>query len=124
MAEENSWNVNGISEILAINDHTLLVMERAWVKGQDDHTFIKLYLADLDHAENEINNLSFERNQPKTLSKKLLFDFDTLHKHIDNFEGLTFGPKLPNGHSSLIFCVDDNFSKTQVAQFFLFEVIP
>ncbi|WP_316847753.1 esterase-like activity of phytase family protein [Pedobacter psychrodurus] len=121
---ENDWNVNGISEILAVNDHTLLVMERAWAKGHDDHTFLKLYLVDLNGAENEIENTSFIQKPPKPLTKKLLFDFDTLNRHIDNFEGVTFGPKLPNGHQSLIFCVDNNFGKSQVQQFFLFEIIP
>lgn len=121
---DNDWNVNGISEILAINRHTLLVMERAWAKGHDDHTFLKLYLVDLNGAENEINNASFTKNPPKPLSKKLLFDFDTLNRHIDNFEGVTFGPKLANGHHSLIFCVDNNFGKSQVQQFFIFEIIP
>ena len=121
---DNDWNVNGISEILAVNNHTLLVMERAWAKGHDDHTFLKLYLVDLNGAQNEIDNASFAKNPPKPLSKKLLFDFDTLNRHIDNFEGVTFGPKLANGHHSLIFCVDNNFGKSQVQQFFLFEIIP
>ena len=120
----NDWNINGISEILAVNNHTLLVMERAWAKGHDDHTFLKLYLVDLNGAENEIDNASFVKNPPKPLTKKLLFDFDTLNRHIDNFEGVTFGPELANGHQSLIFCVDNNFGKSQVQQFFLFEIIP
>lgn len=121
---ENSWNVNGISEILAINNHTLLVMERAWAKGHDDHSFIKLFLVDLNGAENEIMNASFLKKQAKPLQKKLLFDFDSLNMHIDNFEGITFGPDLPNGHKTLIFCVDNNFSKNQIQQFFLFEILP
>ncbi|GGI27919.1 hypothetical protein GCM10008119_30060 [Pedobacter mendelii] len=120
----SDWNLNGISEILAINNHRLLIMERAWAKGHNDHTFIKLYLVDLNGAENEINNPSFIQDPPKPLKKKLLFDFDVLNIHIDNFEGITFGPNLPNGHKTLIFCVDNNFSKMQVQQFFLFEVMP
>lgn len=118
------WNINGISEILAINDHELLVMERAWAKGTDDHSFIKLFLVDLNGAENEINNPSFINKAPKPLVKKLLFDFDTINLHIDNFEGVTFGPDLSNGHKTLIFCADNNFGKTQTQQFFLFEVMP
>jgi len=121
---QSDWNLNGISEILAINNHTLLVMERAWAKGHDDHTFVKLFLVDLNETENVINNQSFSKNPPKVLKKKLLFDFDTIDKHIDNFEGVTFGPNLPNGNKTLIFCVDNNFSKTQTQQFFLFEVEP
>lgn len=121
---ESDWNLNGVSEILAVNNHTLLVMERAWAKGRDDHSFVKLYLVDLDDAENVINNPSFIKNPPKPLKKKLLFNFDSLDMHIDNIEGITFGPKFSNGHNSLIFCVDNNFGKTQIQQFFLFEVIP
>lgn len=121
---ESDWNINGISEILAVNDHTLMVMERAWAKGRDDHSFVKLYLVDLNQAENVMHNPSFVKFPPKPLAKKLLFDFDSLKMHIDNIEGVTCGPKLPNGHQSLIFCVDNNFSKTQVQQFFLFEVMP
>lgn len=121
---ESDWNINGISEILAINAHTLLVMERAWAKGHDDHSFIRLYMVDLNGAENEIDNTSFVEIPPKPLKKKLLFNFDSLDMHIDNFEGMTFGPDLPNGHKSLIFCVDNNFAKIQVQQFFLFEVMP
>jgi len=122
--EEIDWNINGISEILSINNHTLLVMERAWAKGHDDHSFVKLYLVDLNDAENQIDNPSFVKNPPKPLKKKLLFDFDSLDMHIDNFEGVTFGPDLPNGHKSLIFCVDNNFGKIQTQQFFLFEAMP
>jgi len=122
--EVNSWNVNGISEILSVNNHTLLVMERAWAKGHDDHTFVKIFLVDLADAENQIHNPSFLKKVPKPLKKKLLFDFDSLKMHIDNLEGVTFGPKLPNGHDTLIFIADDNFSKDQKAQVLLFEVIP
>ncbi|MET4081506.1 hypothetical protein ABIB40_001452 [Pedobacter sp. UYP30] len=122
-AIDMDWNVNGISEILALGDDKLLVMERAWAKGNDDHSFIKVYIVDTKVAENEIDNPSFKANPPKVLKKKLLFDFDSLNRHIDNFEGITFGPVLPNGHKSLIFCVDDNFSEMQVQQFFLFEVV-
>lgn len=47
---DSDWNLNGISEILAVNNHTLLVVERGWAKGNDDHTFVKLYLVDLNDA--------------------------------------------------------------------------
>jgi hypothetical protein len=40
----------------------------------------------------------------------------------DNLEGMTFGPRLPNGKPSLIAVSDDNFSASQVNQFVLFEL--
>ena len=43
-------------------------------------------------------------------------------------EGITFGPKLANGHDSLVVVADDNFptaaSATDLNQFLVFEVIP
>lgn len=49
---------------------------------------------------------------------------DDLDRYIDNIEGVTFGPILPNGHRTLIFVADNNFSGRQKTQFLLFEVIP
>ena len=49
---------------------------------------------------------------------------DTLGIYIDNVEGVTFGPDLPNGHKTLIFVSDNNFSALEKTQFLLFEIIP
>ena len=48
---------------------------------------------------------------------------DDLGIYTDNIEGVTLGPKLPNGHQSIIFVADNNFSKDEVTQFLLFEII-
>jgi hypothetical protein len=37
---------------------------------------------------------------------------------------MAFGPRLPNGHATLVLASDDNFGKSQVTQFLLFEVLP
>jgi hypothetical protein len=42
---------------------------------------------------------------------------------IDNIEGVTWGPMLANGHRSLIFVTDNNFSESQKTQVLLFEVV-
>jgi len=47
-------------------------------------------------------------------------DFQSL----DNIEGITFGPKLTNGHDTIILVSDNNFSKKQRTQFLAFEIIP
>jgi hypothetical protein len=47
---------------------------------------------------------------------------DTLGRWVDNVEGATLGPRLPNGKRSLLFVTDDNFSEQERTQFFLFEV--
>ena len=48
---------------------------------------------------------------------------DDLGIFIDNIEGLTFGQKLDNGNSSLVFVSDNNFSDKQKTQILVFELI-
>lgn len=56
------------------------------------------------------------------LRKKLLLDLDELGIDLDNLEGLTFGPKLPDGSQTLLLVSDDNFSDRQINQFLLFRL--
>ena len=114
----------GVSEILSVDHNHLLVMERSYSKGRLSIA-VRIYLANISKAKNigEINSL--QQTPPATvISKRLLAYFDTLGKLIDNFEGMTFGPVLPNGHKTLVCVVDNNFSALERTQFFLFEVIP
>jgi hypothetical protein len=41
---------------------------------------------------------------------------------VDNLEGMTFGPALPNGKRSLVLVSDNNFNPLQLTQFLAFEV--
>jgi hypothetical protein len=41
---------------------------------------------------------------------------------LDNIEGITLGPKLPDGRQSLVLVSDDNLSPTQVTQFLAFAM--
>jgi hypothetical protein len=43
-------------------------------------------------------------------TKKLLLNLDDLGIYIDNIEGVTFGPVLPNGHKTLGMVADNNFN--------------
>jgi hypothetical protein len=119
-----SFKTNGISDILVLSDHQLLTLERSFSTGVKNCT-IRLYLTNLEHATDvsKVNSLKTEK-QFVPAQKRLLFNFDSLGKYIDNIEGVTFGPTLPNGHRTLIFVADNNFSDKEESQFFLFEVIP
>lgn len=120
----NAFAVNGISENLYIGDNKFLVLERSFSTGNEGCT-IKVFLADLSNATNVIDVKSLYNNKEYiAATKKLLFNFDTLNRYIDNVEGITFGPLLPNGHQSLIFIVDNNFNPMEKSQIFLFEIIP
>ncbi|RFS23502.1 esterase-like activity of phytase family protein [Chitinophaga silvatica] len=121
---EDAFKVNGISDILALSDTRILTIERSFSTGIRDCT-IKLFITDLKGAT-DIKNINSLKQTPgfKPASKKLLFNFASLNRYIDNIEGVTFGPILPNGHQSLIFVADNNFSDKEESQFFLFEVVP
>ncbi|MDC7683540.1 esterase-like activity of phytase family protein [Asticcacaulis sp. BYS171W] len=117
---------DGISEVLAVSDTKLWVIERAGEeRAKNDWAFhVKLYEVDTANA------LAYPLGQPLPadavpLKKTLLVDFDGFGmKWIDNLEGMTFGPVLRNGHRSLVMVSDNNFAKNQLTQFFVFEVLP
>jgi len=45
-----------------------------------------------------------------TASKQLVLDLDELGIPLDNVEGMTFGPRLPDGRRSVVLVSDDNFN--------------
>lgn len=121
---ENAFKVNGISDIMVLDEDKILTIERSFSSGVKDCT-IKVFISDLSNATDisGINSLQTDtRFKPAT--KTLLLDFVSLGKYIDNIEGVTFGPVLPNGHRSLVFVADNNFSDKEENQFFLFEITP
>ncbi|SFD32825.1 Uncharacterized conserved protein [Chitinophaga sp. CF118] len=118
----DKFYTNGISDILVLSDTQLLIMERSFSIGTKDCT-IRLFVANLDHATDVSNIHSLQATKVFTPVKKTpLFNFDSLHTYVDNVEGMTFGPRLPNGHRSIIFVADNNFSAEEEMQFYLFEV--
>jgi hypothetical protein len=116
-----AFKINGVPDILAINDHQLLVIERSFSSGRKPCT-IKNYLAELNGATDVSEISSLKNGSFVPVSKKLLLNMDDLKIYIDNVEGVTPGPKLSNGHQTLIFVSDNNFSEGEKTQFLLFEI--
>lgn len=121
--DAGGFRINGISEIFNAGNDRVLVIERAFSQGRSGNN-IRLYLADFKNAT-DISMIPSLKSTPPTIpiTKKLLFNMDDLGRYIDNVEGVTFGPTLPNGHRTLILVADDNFDDREKTQFFLFEVI-
>ena len=118
---------NGISEILAISPTRLLALERAGIESDAGvyQTYVRIYEIDAAGAT-DVSGLSTLVGAPyRPVSKRLVLDLNGIGLPlVDNLEGMAFGPVLPNGHASLVLISDDNFSKTQVTQVLVFEVIP
>jgi hypothetical protein len=116
--------INGIPDIMDLGNQQLLVMERSFSVGNMACT-IRLYVVDLSRAADISAVASLRETPPASpVAKRPLLDMDRLGRYVDNIEGVTFGPPLPNGHKTLLFVADNNFNPLQRTQFFLFEVYP
>jgi hypothetical protein len=119
-----AFKVNGVPDILSAGNEKFIVVERSFSTGRMPCT-IKLFLVDLKGADDIKDNPSLKATPAKNpLKKKLLLNMDSLGVYVDNIEGVTFGPRLANGHRTLLLVADNNFDALEKTQFFLFEVIP
>ena len=103
-----AFSVNGLVELLPLDDDHLIAMERSFSVGAPGTgNTIKLYLVSL---------------RGHTASKTLLLDLDELGIPLDNVEGMTFGPRLRGGRRSVVLVSDNNFAASQFTQFLLFAL--
>jgi hypothetical protein len=119
---ENEFKINGVPDILSLGNNKLLVIERSFSSGRLPCT-IRIFTADINDAT-DVSSITLKDNHSFTPAKKsLLLNMDSLEIYTDNIEGVTFGPLLPNGHKTLLFIADNNFTVVEKAQVLLFEVI-
>ena len=119
----NQFAVNGIVEVLPLNNQFMLSMERSFSVGAPGTgNTIKLYDVALPGADdvNGFDSLATLLGSIQAVQKTLLLDLDALGIPLDNVEGMTFGPDLPDGRRSLILVSDNNFSPAAFTQFLLF----
>ena len=119
---EDSFHTNGLVDLLAIDNDTLLAMERSFSVGVGNR--IKIYEISLDGAT-DVSGLDELLGSEDPVAKKLIADLgDEFGISPDNVEGMVFGGTLENGHQSLIMVSDNNFNPGQFTQFLAFEVQP
>ena len=105
---------NGLTELLALSETTLIAMERSCqISADKQFTANTVMLFSVELAGTEAR-------------KRLLLDFKDLESRLnsvlprlENFEALTFGP-IVNGTKTLLIASDDNFRATQKMSFLLF----
>lgn len=124
---ETAFSTNGLVELLALDNRgTFLALERSFSTGAPGTgNTIKLYEVRLNGASDisSINSLNaININTVKPVEKRLVLNFDSLRlpTGLDNVEGMTLGPVLPNGQQSLVLVSDNNFSATQFTQILAF----
>lgn len=106
---------NGVTEILAVDRHRYLVVERSFAVGVGNH--IRVYEIDVRGATNVLGRSSLAGARYRPVGKRLVADFATLGlSHVDNIEAVSWGPRLRTGERTLVFVSDDNFNPSQVGQ--------
>lgn len=109
----------GVSEILAIDDHRYLALERSWIEGVNYK--VKLYEIDLRGATNVLDRNSLTGGEPyRPVSKRLVSDLGTVRQPVQNLESLAWGPRLVTGECTLVVGSDDNFDARETTQFLAF----
>jgi hypothetical protein len=120
------FGVNGIVEVLPIDDvGTMLVMERSFsvggVLGGGTGNVVVIKEVSTQGATDVLDiDALYDDGVPipfTPVSQQQVFAFDDLGIPIDNIEGMTFGPALPDGRQALVIVSDNNFGAGQFTQF-------
>lgn len=113
---------HGLTDILAIDQggHFLSLERSFGSKG----FAVKLFQLSIGNATDTVRIDTFQGTLPgvQPIRKKLLLDLGELGIRLDNLEGMTLGPQLPDGSRSLLLISDNNFNPLQINQFLLFRL--
>ena len=114
---------NGLTELFALQtEGYFLSLERTFGFAGAGAKIFEVIIGNATDTTN-IASLKGNISQVQPLRKKLLLDLEGLGIYLDNLEGMTVGPRLPDGSQSLLLISDDNFSDDQISQLLLFRLV-
>jgi hypothetical protein len=126
--------INGLVELLALDIHTLLALERGYIENAERPgtgvNRIRIYKISLADAT-DVSAIESLRGRSDVVAarKTLLLDLaqisglsPDLSPALDNFEGMAFGPTLADGRRTLVIVSDDNFNTSQRTWFLAFAI--
>lgn len=109
----------GVAEILAADDGAFLTLERTMIPGQGFTG--KIYWTTTEGADDVAGRPALDGSE-RPMRKELLFDFASVVSDADCIEGITWGPRLPDGSRSLVVVADNNFGLAGHTTFHLLSV--
>ncbi|WP_264016717.1 esterase-like activity of phytase family protein [Mycolicibacter longobardus] len=106
---------NGLTDLVALSDTAFLVIERSF----GDRPTVRLFRADIADATDVLGMPTLTGATVTPMTKTLLADLSATPAldPLDNIEGITLGPRLPDGRQTVVLVSDDNFSPREVTQF-------
>ena len=115
--------ISGLPDLVALdNQGNFLSLERTFSGLGFSISLFEVSLEGADDIHNIKSLLAVDTKKIKPVQKKLLLDLRTLNVLLDNIEGLTLGPQLPDGERALILVSDNNFNKFQRTQILAFKL--
>lgn len=121
----------GMSEILACGPNQYLVLERDGEQGTAAK-YRRLNWIDLDGATDiaQVDSLPTDKlpSEIKPVQKRPFLDFNATEFSLcgenmpEKIEGLTFGPKLPDGRQTIVCAVDNDFEGEAPTKFWVFAI--
>jgi hypothetical protein len=124
---------HGNSEIVAVNDHEFLVLERDSLGGKDAKAKQVFHIDITSATDVSTVEVLPQKDLPKTITpvKKKLF-LDLLDKKYgiqdadlpEKFEGLAFGTDLADGRHLLLVTADNDFVATKPFRVYAFAIDP
>jgi hypothetical protein len=123
---------NGVVEVVMLDAHRMLVLERAYMAGLGDkeRNSMRLYVIDTRQPSDTLSIAALKPGNHTHAAKTLVADFANYPAlmRLDNSEGMCWGPNLinnngANGNRTLLFVSDDNFNPRQITQFLAFEFL-
>jgi hypothetical protein len=113
---------NGLTELLVLDQGGhFLSLERSFGMGGAGARIFQLATGGATDTST-IPALSSDLSGINPIRKRLLLDLGESGITLDNLEGMTLGPQLPDGTRSLLLVSDDNFNDEQFTQFLLFRL--
>jgi len=114
----------GVADLAAIDTDDLLVLERGFRKGAGN--LVRIYRVDLTDSASICQGIEALSADARVLPKTLVVDLSKLPTGnmpparapqltplMENYEGMTLGPVLPDGRQSLVLVSDDNGRASQ-----------
>jgi predicted extracellular nuclease len=119
-----AFRTNGISEIVALDNHRLFVVERSFSAGVGNQ--VRIYLVDLVGASDIGDIDSLQKTvapPPVPVTKSLAADLAELGIEPDNIEGAALGPVLDDGRRLMVLVADNNFQPSVQSNQLLFLAV-
>lgn len=126
----------GVVALAALEDGSLLVLERSFVAGTRDGRWagrndILLSRLVLDEADDVSGVESLKGSLARPVAKQRLLSLRDVAAQLppwlatlDNFEGMALGPRAADGRRTLVLVSDDNFNAAQRTAFIVLRLAP